>query len=61
MQLMDKILRKSEVEAVLRAEYWFLCQYDGFKQQFDAHVKKLGVHTTPGKDIAIQVLCTEHI
>jgi hypothetical protein len=58
---MDEMLRKSEVEAVLRAEYRLLCQCDGFKQQFDAHAKKLGVHTIPGKDIAIQLLRAEHI
>jgi len=58
---MDEILRKSEVEAVLRAEHQLLCQCDGFKQKFNAHAKELGVHTIPGKDIAIGLLCAEHI
>jgi len=52
-QPMDVTLRESEVEAVLRAEYRLLCQCDGFKQQFDAHAKKLGVHTIPGEETAI--------
>lgn len=50
----------SEVEDVMRAEYRLLCQCDGFKTQFDAHAKKLDVHTIPRKLVfpsRIAIMC----
>ena len=49
-------MSKTEVEAVLRAEYRLLCLCDDFKKRFDAHAKDLNVLTIPSKSPASSVL-----
>ena len=53
---MDECMSKTEVEAVLRAEYCLLCLCDDFKKWFGAHVKDLNVLTIPSKSPASGIL-----